>query len=140
MNNQREFELGICESPPGPVSREKKGANHPASESPPATRDQRPSSAGSQNQLRLAGDGTEQGYTRWLAGRRVATQAMAQRMGLPLGHQVEVWLIGGIRLRGKLRLQEEVLFIEEENVRHLGLMVDNLAFAYREMESCVRLD
>jgi hypothetical protein len=43
-------------------------------------------------------------------------------------------------LRGKLRLQEEVLFIEEERLRHLGLVVDQVAFAYREMESCVRLD
>jgi hypothetical protein len=32
------------------------------------------------------------------------------------------------------------MFIEEERVRHLGLRVDNFAFAYREMESCVRLD
>ena len=38
--------------------------------------------------------------------------------GLPLGHQVEVWLLGGIRLRGRLRLEEEVLFIDEERVRH----------------------
>ena len=34
-----------------------------------------------------------------------------------LGHQVEVWLYGGIRLRGKLRLQEELLFVEEERAR-----------------------
>ena len=33
-------------------------------------------------------------------------------MGLPLGRQVEVWLVGEIRLRGKLRLQEEVLFMK----------------------------
>jgi hypothetical protein len=61
-------------------------------------------------------------------------------MGVPLGHEVEVWLTGGIRLRGRLRLQEELLFIEEDSVRHLGLMVDHVAFTYREMESCVRLD
>ncbi|SPE62703.1 hypothetical protein SBV1_890002 [Verrucomicrobia bacterium] len=70
----------------------------------------------------------------------MAAAELAQRMGLPLGHEVEVWLCGGIRLRGKLRLQEEMLFIEEERVRHLELTVDNVAFAYREMESCVRLD
>ena len=65
---------------------------------------------------------------------------MARRLNLPLGHQVEVWLTGGIRLRGRLRLQESLLFVEEERVRHLGLMVDHVSFTYREMESCVRLD
>ena len=80
------------------------------------------------------------GYDRWLAVRRVAAQELARQIGLPLGHQVEVWLVGGIRLRGKLRLREELLFIEEDRVRHLELVVDHVEFAYREMESCVRLD
>jgi hypothetical protein len=83
---------------------------------------------------------SERGYSRWLAARRVAAQELARRIGLPLGHQVEVWLSGGIRLRGKLRLREEVMFMEEEHVRHLQLVVDHVEFAYREMESCVRLD
>lgn len=82
---------------------------------------------------------TEQGYTRWLTGRRAAVHQLALRMGLPLGHEVEIWLYGGIRLRGKLRLKDEFLFIEEENVRHLELQIDRVSFAYREMESCVRL-
>ena len=84
--------------------------------------------------------GTEQGYTQWLTGRRLAAAELARRMGLPLGRQAEVWLCGGIRLRGKLRLQEELLFIEEERVRHLELLVEGVPFTYREMESCVRLD
>ena len=53
---------------------------------------------------------------------------------------IQFWLYGGIRLRGNLRLNEEMLFIEEERVRHLELKVDGVAFVYREMESCVRLD
>ena len=64
------------------------------------------------------------GYTRWLAGRRMAAVELARRMNLPLGHEVEVWLYGGVRLRGKLRLREELLFIEEEQVRLLELVVD----------------
>ena len=83
---------------------------------------------------------SEQGYTQWRSGRRMAAEELARRINLPLGHQVEVWLAGEIRLRGKLQLQEEVLFIEEERIRHLGLAVDHVTFAYREMESCVRLD
>lgn len=70
----------------------------------------------------------------------MAVAELARRMNLPLGHQVEVWLCGGIRLRGKLRLQEEMLFIEEERVRHIELVVDGVMFTYRDMESCVRLD
>lgn len=90
--------------------------------------------------MNLGDGGTEQGYTQWLTGRRLAAAELARRMGLPLGRQVEVWLCGGIRLRGKLRLQEELLFIEEERVRHLELLVEGVPFTYREMESCVRLD
>jgi hypothetical protein len=80
------------------------------------------------------------GYTKWLAGRQVATQELARRVHLPLGHEVEVWLRGGIRLRGQLCLREEILFIREDEVHHLQLVVDKMTFTYREMESCVRLD
>lgn len=93
-----------------------------------------------QSEFNFGASGTDQGYTQWLAGRRMAAEELARRIHLPLGHQVEVWLYGGVRLRGKLRLQEEVLFIEEERVRHLELVVDHVAFTCREMESCVRLD
>ena len=60
--------------------------------------------------------------------------------GLPLGHRVEVWLRGNIQLRGRLRLKDEVLFIEESAVNHLELVVENVPFTHAEMESCVRLD
>jgi len=93
-----------------------------------------------QGHFNFEADGTDLGYAKWLTGRGVAVEELARRMHLPLGHQVEVWLHGGIRLRGKLRLQEEILFIEEERVRHLGLVVDHVAFTFREMESCVRMD
>jgi hypothetical protein len=93
-----------------------------------------------QSEINFGDEGSEDGYTRWLVGRRVATEILARKMGLPLGHEVEVWLVGGMRLRGKLRLQEETMFIEEDRVRHLGLKVDKVDFAYREIESCVRLD
>jgi hypothetical protein len=93
-----------------------------------------------QSELNFGEDGSSDGYTQWLVGRKVATEIVARKIGLPLGHEVAVWLVGGVRLRGKLRLKEEALFIEEEHVRHLGLRVDKVEFTYREMESCVRLD
>jgi hypothetical protein len=93
-----------------------------------------------QGEFSLDSKASDRGYVQWLAGRRVEVEALARTIGLPLGHEVEVWLVGGVRLRGKLRLAENLLFIEEDRVRHLELIVDKIPFAYREMESCVRLD
>ena len=93
-----------------------------------------------QGEFSFAAAPHQDGYANWLTGRKIATQALAQRMNLPLGHQVEVWLRGGIRLRGHLRLKEEQLFIEEDSVRHLELAVDRVPFTYHDMDSCVRLD
>jgi len=93
-----------------------------------------------QGELNFEARGGDQGYTNWLTGRRMAAAELVRRINLPLGHEVEVWLVGGIRLRGRLQLQEEMLFIEEDKVRHLGLVVDRVPFTYREMESCVSLE
>ena len=93
-----------------------------------------------QGELNFESLGPETGHTRRLTGRRMAVTELARSLGLPLGHQVEVWLRDGIRLRGKLRLPEELLFIDEEHMRHLELLVDHVSFTYREMESCIRLD
>ncbi len=93
-----------------------------------------------QDELDFTSGLPSQGYMKWLAGRQVASRELARKINLPLGHPVEIWLYGGVRLLGKLSLREEILFIEEEQVRHLELIVDGVPFAYREMESCVRLD
>jgi hypothetical protein len=93
-----------------------------------------------QGELNFDAADAGEGYTRWLEGRKLAAEELARRLNLPLLHQVEVWLVGGIRLRGKLQLQEEMLVIEEDHVRHLELRVDHVPFTLREMESCIRLD
>ena len=93
-----------------------------------------------QSEFNFGAGETGHGYTQWLAGRQLAAEELARRIHLPLGHQVEVWLYGGVRLRGNLRLKEERLFIEEDHVRHLELVVEGVVFTYREMESCVRWD
>ena len=93
-----------------------------------------------QGEFNFDANATEEGYTRWRSGRKLAARELAHRMDLPLGHPVEVWLAGGIRLRGMLRLEEEFLFLEEDHIRDLQLVVEKVAFALREMESCVRLD
>ena len=93
-----------------------------------------------QGELNFDNSGTSQGYERWLTGRQVAVEQLARKLNLHLGHEVEIWLYGGIRLRGKLKLSEEMLVLDEERARHLELLVDRVRFTYREMESCVRLD
>lgn len=81
-----------------------------------------------------------EGHSRWQAERRLAAAELAHRLNLPLGHEVEVWLAGNIRLRGKLRLREELLFIPEGCEQQLGLQVDQVVFHLGEMESVVRMD
>jgi len=93
-----------------------------------------------QGELSFAANGSEEGYTKWVGLRRLAVQAAAEKLNLPLGHPSEVWLRGGIRLRGTLRLANDVLFIEEMRILDLALVLDGVTFTYSEMESCLRLD
>ena len=93
-----------------------------------------------QGELDFAANEPAKGYTNWVAVRQLALEAAAQRLHLPIGHPAEIWLRGGIRLRGKLCLAKEVLFIEEERLRDLALILDGVSFTYAEIESCRRLD
>ena len=99
-----------------------------------------PDQADSQPRLPFASDGAGQGYERWQEQRREAMQQLARQLNLPLGHRAEVWLRGGIVLRGTLRLREELLFVEQQPDYNLQLLVDGVPFAVSEIESCVRLD
>jgi hypothetical protein len=83
---------------------------------------------------------SEAGYNQWQQERRAALEKLARKMGLPIGHRVEVWLQGGIRLRGWLRLEEERLWVENARDFKLRLVVDGVPFTAAEIESCVRQD
>ena len=93
-----------------------------------------------QSEFSFDRQGSGEGYARWVTGRKMAAAELAKRMGLPLGHHVEVWLFGGVRLSGRLHLREDLLFIDEQHARHLELCIDHATFSVREIESCVRLD
>jgi hypothetical protein len=80
------------------------------------------------------------GHAKWLADREAAVANIARKLNLPLGYPVEVWLKGGIRLRGRLELQDEILFIEDERLADLPLVVDGIVFPVTEIEGCVRTD
>ena len=93
-----------------------------------------------QGQFDFGNGNAEAGYARWQVQRQLAVAEMARQINLPLDHQVEVWLVGGIRLRGKLQLSEARLFLAKDDLPQLGLRVDHVPFSLHEMESCVRLD
>ncbi len=81
-------------------------------------------------------DGLEQ----WRCQRREMVKKLGLELGLPLNREVEVWLRGGVRLRGLLTLREEVLFVETPRDLNLELAVDGVTFRWTEIESCVRTD
>jgi hypothetical protein len=93
-----------------------------------------------QGELNFQARGAAAGHAQWVALRQMAVEEAARKLNLPVGHPSEVWLRGGIRLRGILRLAEQLLFIEEARVRDLPLLLDGVSFTYAEIESCVRLD
>jgi|WetSurMetagenome_2_1015567.scaffolds.fasta_scaffold191902_2 hypothetical protein len=96
--------------------------------------------ANGQLEINFNAAGSEQGYQSWIEQRRAALKRLANEMGLPLGHPVEVWLPHGIRLRGVLHLREEQLLVEESHTAALELVVDGVPFKASEIESCVRTD
>jgi hypothetical protein len=79
------------------------------------------------------------GLTLWREQRAEALRLFARRAGVPIGRDVEVWLVSGIRLRGVLRLQDEELFFDAA-AHDLALCVQDVPFRRSEMESCVALD
>ena len=80
------------------------------------------------------------GYDAWRRQRHVSLSCLGRQTGLPLNHRVEVQLRDGVRLRGRLQLQEETLFVQPTDVGPLALRVDGVAFKATEIESCVRID
>lgn len=94
----------------------------------------------SQSELPFDEPVPQRGYEGWLEQRREARRELARRLGLPLGHQVEVWLRGEVRLRGRLELEEEKLFLPEGNDPHLRLTIQHTSFEAGEIESCVRMN
>jgi hypothetical protein len=94
----------------------------------------------SQGELDFSEHRGPSGLDRWRENRQRAERELARRLGLPLGHPVEVWLSNGIRLRGLLQLSEERLLFEEGPTARLALRVDGTTFDVAEMASCTRQD
>jgi len=82
----------------------------------------------------------EHGFQAWLNQRRAALTELANKLGLPLGHPVEIWLKDDLRLIGLLELAQAPLFVPEDRNPRLELRIDRCTFTPAEIESCVRLD
>jgi len=82
----------------------------------------------------------EGGFQGWLDERRRALTELATKLGLPLGHEVEIWLKGDIRLRGRLELAQPPLFVPPDRNPVMELRIERCTFIPSEIEACVRID
>lgn len=72
------------------------------------------------------------GYCIWARQREEEMREMGRRLGLPLGHPVEVWLKDGTLLKGRLLLRGEE--------KDWEFVIGRVGFKATEIESCIRLD
>src|SRR5438477_12190076 len=79
------------------------------------------------------------GLACWRGEREQATHALAIKLGLPIGHPVEVLLKDGVVLRGKLRVGEVLSDLEKFDRNKVAMQVESVIFFFSEIESCVRL-
>jgi hypothetical protein len=75
----------------------------------------------------------------WREARKRELLELSKALGLPLGKRVEIWLKGGVRLRGTLRLREETLLHAETTAQDAVFEIDNVPFRTGDFESCVAL-
>lgn len=81
------------------------------------------------------------GYELWLKQRQSLVAHLTHQLGLPIGHQAEVWLKDGVMLRGKLTIREETIRWSDDNkAAGVELVIGQVSFPLAHIESCVRLD
>lgn len=95
---------------------------------------------GDQMELSFEPSATPDGCEAWKQERARAMETLARKLGLPLGHPVEAWLVGGVRLRGVLRVKDGAFIPPTGQWPKLVLVVDGVEFQMSEIESCVRTD
>jgi hypothetical protein len=80
------------------------------------------------------------GYSRWQSERRAAQDALARKLGFPIGHKVEVELKGEVVIRGLLQVADHELWMEPNRDFKIRLRIERCTFAASEIVRCVRLD
>lgn len=76
----------------------------------------------------------------WHRERQEAVRALAEKLGLPLEQHVEVRLLDGVILQGRLRVREETLFLDRVDTGNLELAIGRATFRHGDIGACVRLD
>ena len=84
--------------------------------------------------------GAASGLDRWRAERRAASEALAEKLGVPLGLRVRADFHNGPSLSGILCLDHEALFIESRRDVRLPLRIGTSSFHFNEVAAFVRLD
>ena len=82
----------------------------------------------------------EAGLNMWRDEREENMGNLGRASGMPLNHLVEVTLLSGPLLRGRLRLAVDSLWIEVDHIEKILFEVDGTPFRKSEIESCVRTD
>jgi hypothetical protein len=91
--------------------------------------------------LLFAGDGAPRdGLSAWRAQRMEAVRGIGRRLGLPIGHSVEMEIAGGVVLRGVLELEELVVPDDARELERLRLKIGRCVFGRSEILRCVRMD
>ena len=83
---------------------------------------------------------SESGHAIWREERRAAQEALAAKMGLPLGKRVRVEFANGPELEGTLLIDQEMLFLPEKRRGQLTLRINSASFHANDISACVRLD
>jgi hypothetical protein len=93
-----------------------------------------------QGEFDFNADPGHDGASTWRRQRQEAVLALAEKLGLPLEQHVEVRLLDGVILQGRLRVREETLFLDRVDTANLELAVGRATFRHGDIEACVRLD
>ena len=80
------------------------------------------------------------GYAGAVSEWREAQEALAVKLGLPLGRRVRVEFENGDGLEGLLVLDDQTLFTPERRAADLRLRIGSASFAAKDIASCMRLD
>ncbi|MBE7501115.1 MAG: hypothetical protein HS113_12560 [Verrucomicrobiales bacterium] len=76
----------------------------------------------------------------WHRERQEAVRTLAEKLGLPLEQLVEVRLLDGVILQGRLRVREETLFLDRVDTANIDLAIGRATFRHGDIKACVRLD
>lgn len=84
-------------------------------------------------------DNGSDGLTLWREHKRELVRRLGLELGLPVGSSCEVVLASGIQLRGRLVLEEEMLFPLAAR-KDAKLRIGEVTFSITEIAVCVRLE